>query len=171
MKLKRAQGIDLSIIINFHLFSEKRRFPGFEYSCGTCQCSQTRGDNRIRTSRNRKLEENNKTIYYYHDADVVVKMTLGILQFIDSRYQGSETQFCVRSLLATGYLGRIRMLRPHVLELDEQIRYQSSSHIALQIYAEQVRKYLREQGIEQYMSRLHKIISSTIEEHEKIENF
>jgi hypothetical protein len=67
------------------------------------------------------LEREGNRIIYYHDADVVFRLVRGF-QGLRRTSSISRKQLVVGSLLSSGYLGKVNLLRPHALELDSNIR-------------------------------------------------
>jgi hypothetical protein len=67
----------------------------------------------------------------------------------------------VRALLSSGYLGHAHMLRPHALELDQQIRAQPAflTRAAIEAFADRRRQFLIGSGVESTMESLHTILT------------
>src|SRR5260221_1427969 len=68
-------------------------------------------------------------VHHYYDADVVIHVIQGFLQFNAALefeppeiHEHGLRQYLVQALLAVGFLGTMHVLRPHALELDETLR-------------------------------------------------
>jgi hypothetical protein len=67
--------------------------------------------------------EERSSVHYYYDADVVIHVILGFLQFDGSGVDElGLREYLVQALLPLGLLGKMRVLRPHALEIDEKLR-------------------------------------------------
>jgi hypothetical protein len=63
--------------------------------------------------------EEQRTVRYYYDADIVVWMVLGL--FGDPPKYPTVKEDLVRALLSAGLLGEVHVLRPHAVELRNRI--------------------------------------------------
>lgn len=121
-----------------------------------------------------ELERAGEVIHYYHDADVVVKLIFGfLLEDLNVASPRDDRSLMVRALLSSGYLGSIQLLRPHALELDEQIRLQPDYRGAIEAesYGKRVQQFLKSWGADQAMATLHEIISKPVPMEEKTQSF
>ena len=107
-----------------------------------------------------KQLEKSRTLRYYHDADVIVKIVLGFRQYDETRTSSTDKQKMVRALLSSGYLGKAYLLRPHALELDQQIRGQPAyqTRAAVEAFTERRRQFLVHSEVDEVMGTLHDIL-------------
>lgn len=121
----------------------------------------------------RAIERSGETISYYYDADVMVAVVGGLLDRnvqITAAYQRMNL---VRALLSSGFLGKIRMLRPHVLELDSEVRgypdLTRKGHAG--DYARRVRAFIESHGVAKEMENLRTIIKSKTNDNDIVRAF
>src|ERR1700689_356928 len=67
-----------------------------------------------------------RPIRFYYDADVVLRIINGFQQFKrDLRPNRDPRNVMVRSLLACGLSGPLHVLRPHLLEIHDDLRFRA----------------------------------------------
>lgn len=105
----------------------------------------------------RKVEARGSAIIHYYDADVILDMVLGIERG-DIYLQKDSEQALVRALLSAGFLGDMHMLRPHVFELNENLRREERSRLSDEQFQGKARGFLTKTGILDKMAQLHEIV-------------
>ncbi|MBV9185878.1 MAG: hypothetical protein JO093_09645 [Acidobacteria bacterium] len=115
-------------------------------------------------------------VHYYFDADVVIKVILGFLQFEDNSGEARDVgegrdprEYLVQALLSLGMLGKIRILRPHALEIDEKLRYKLDYRTAMTkgLLATQTRAFVDQWGLKEALTRLEHIKASSTSQDQK----
>src|SRR5688500_16429414 len=71
--------------------------------------------------------EDNREVRYYYDADIVVKMVLGLYSYDDIHIKRDHREDLVRALLSAGFLGKVHILRSHALELLSSVSSEEAS--------------------------------------------
>jgi hypothetical protein len=104
------------------------------------------------------LESNGQRIDYYYDADLVFRLVKGFRLFKTQIVQTSRRQLVVGSLLSAGFLSKVRMLRPHALELDANIRIWASEVGRTGIFREEAAQFFQEWGIREAIEEVLAII-------------
>lgn len=102
-------------------------------------------------------------VMFCYDADVVVRIILGFEQFQDERKPSADPRhLLVRSLLSSGYLGHVALLRPHALELHQALSRKESfrGSEARGAYRSRLKNFLENQGIAEIFRS---IVTGTIE--------
>jgi len=123
----------------------------------------------------RELELNGIPIVFYHDADVV----LGVIMGLEAQdYGRSPHQLVVRALLSCGFLGKIHMLRPHAFELNKELGRQSQFATIRdqEAFLDKAREFLRSKGIWDAMSQLDDVVTGKgpddgSDERDRVERF
>ena len=121
----------------------------------------------------RSLETSNRTIHYFFDASVVVPITLGlddIDAFISAR---SDREQVVCALLSAGYLGSVRMLPAHALELDQQLRLAPSYTGKHEVgdFMRRQQEFLDRQEVEQTLQTFREIIDEDVSDEVRYANY
>lgn len=96
----------------------------------------------------RDLEDSGRDIHYYYDSEVAIWLILG---FEAETVQAREDirARLVHALLWTGYLGKVRVLHPHALEVYSKIKRQSQfgTTEATGAFRERLREYVEQRGL------------------------
>jgi hypothetical protein len=77
-----------------------------------------------------KRLEQQRSIEFYFDSEVAIRTILGFRQLTASNRKLSdlsEDSMVLRALLSSGYLGRVHLLSPHLVELDYFLRSKSGT--------------------------------------------
>ncbi len=114
-----------------------------------------------------ELEQQGELRFFY-DADVVFNIVLGSLQFMDHRPSWRVGPMLVRALLSMGYLGRMRVLPPHSLELAGLIRGLPSP---AEWYSDRLKSFLEHAGVHAHVERLHHLVRELPSDEAKLARF
>lgn len=121
-----------------------------------------------------KALEEKEEITYYYDADVVMRMILGFQQFKYSHGAVTDARtLLVRALLSSGYLGKVHLLRPHALEVDEALRSKLSSKDghAPGDFKKDLEFFLEEWSVRELFDELHAVTKERRRVRGKVELF
>lgn len=108
----------------------------------------------------KKLEASTSLVFLY-DADVVIKTIQGLTFDGAAMVAPGDHRAAVHALLSAGFLGPVRMLRPHLLEFDRAVHSWPDIYSFVDRGLRQAhREYLiKLWGLDQYQVRLAKLIA------------
>ena len=111
----------------------------------------------------KKLEASTSLVFLY-DADVVIKTIQGLTFDGAAMVAPGDHRAAVHALLSAGFLGPVRMLRPHLLEFDRAVHSWPDIYSFVDRGLRQAhREYLiKLWGLDQYQVRLAKLIADAL---------
>lgn len=124
------------------------------------------------------LELKGHQVVFFLDADIVLKLVLGIEGLPPESPNATSRMEIVRSLFSIGYMGSFYLLRPHAFEfymnLKTKPKYQNID--SREAFRERALSYIEKTGIRETMGKLARIIGdernlSKAEEDKKIMEF
>ncbi len=117
--------------------------------------------------------ERQRTIHYYFDADVVVNVVLGFLQFQNTQSELDRREYVVQALLSEGLLCPLRILRPHALELEAILRSQPNYRTdgELDHLKKQFSDFIDQRGVARTLQDLDNILDGSASDKDKQREF
>jgi hypothetical protein len=116
--------------------------------------------------------EAKREIRYYYDADVVVGMILGIYGRL--QHESDPNDDLIRALLSAGFLGDVYIVRPHALELLDQIknhqmRFSARRHRVS--FRQRVKNYLESIDVLANLAQLHSKLEKLSDPEDRLVEF
>ena len=123
----------------------------------------------LRAAAHDKQIEALRPIRFYYDADVLLRIINGFQQFRRDLHPIRDPRnVMVRSLLALGLAGPLYVLRPHALEIEEDLRWRRAT---AEGFNRELIEFLRTVGVAGLFVSLHQAIVSAWNDTDKINQF